>query len=141
MPIDGAKVALAVSQGLSIVCATCEKYWRARDVGKPGHECLARTPCGSPIAGDVFHEYVGPMTQFDQFCFVCGLKATHVLRVKGLVRTIGCCAEHVKFVQDLRAEGRTPTTVVIIGKNGESSSDDRKPEKKSGTLRMKVADG
>jgi hypothetical protein len=140
MPLDGTKVALVVSQGLSVVCATCEKYWQARDNGKPGHECLAVGPCGSPIAGDVFHQYVGPMTQFGEFCFVCGLKSTHAIRVKGYVRVIGCCSTHIRLVNDLRAEGKT-VSVVIIGKNGESVSDERKPQKISGTLRMRLDDG
>lgn len=141
MPLDGTKVALALVDGLSIVCATCEKYWQARDIGKPGHECMASEPCGSPIAGDVFHQYVGPITQFDEWCFVCGMKSTHALRVKGYVRVIGCCDQHVKLVKELRADGRAAVTVVLLGKNGETSSDERKPEKNQGILRMRVEDG
>lgn len=123
MPIDSAKVALAVSSGVSIVCATCEKYWQGRDAGLPGDRCTAKTPCGSPIAGDVFHEYVGPITQFDRWCFACGSPATHALRVKSLVRVIGCCSSHLDLVRTLKPENRDAVVVSVLSKDGENSSD------------------
>ena len=118
MPIDATKVHLAVSRGLSVVCATCEKWHKARDFNVPDGRCLAVDGCGSPIAGDTFHEYRGPMTRFDQFCFVCGSQATHALRVDNSVRVIGCCADHVSMVKELKAEGRKPPNVVLISKDG-----------------------
>jgi hypothetical protein len=141
MPFDPTKVAIAVSSGLSIVCATCENYWRARDLAKPGDQCMATEPCGSPIAGDVFHQYVGPMSQFDEWCFVCGSPSTQALRVKGFVRVIGCCNAHVHLVRDMRPEGKAAVTVVIQSNRGESLSTDRKPEKNQGVLRMRMEDG
>ena len=102
MPFDPAKVAAAVSGGLSVVCATCENYWEARDKGVPGGRCMARDGCGSPIAGDVFHEYRGPMTQFDRFCFVCGSAATHAVRVDQYVRVVGICSSHVEMAPFLK---------------------------------------
>ncbi len=124
MPLDPLRIALAVQDGLSVVCATCTKYWDARDRGVPDNRCLAVDGCGSPIAGDVFHEYSGPMTQFDRFCFVCGKEATHALRVNGLVRVIGCCGGHVDIVKDLKPEGRSPVNIVVHSKDATKSSEE-----------------
>lgn len=138
MPLDPVKVAAAVHRGLSTVCATCEKYWAARDHGLPGDACLAKEGCGSPIAGDVFHEYVGPMTQFDRFCFVCGNQATHAIRVDVYVRVIGVCSDHIKLVQELKPEGKRAPNVVLISKDGEQRiAEDDKPKKPSGVLKFR----
>jgi len=115
MPIDPTKVAVAVGRGLSVVCATCEKYHRARDKGVPGDKCLSMDGCGSPIAGDTFHEYEGPMTRLDMFCFVCGARSTHAIRVKGHVRVVGCCRDHVDLVRGLKAEGASPVHITVDG--------------------------
>jgi len=128
MPIDPKKVYLATSQGLSVVCATCEKYWGGQEQGLD--RCLAVDGCGSPIAGDVFHEYRGPMTRFDTFCFVCGNRSTHAVRVDNSVRVVGVCAEHVEHVKNLKAEGKRAPSVVLISKDGESRVDEKTlPEK------------
>ena len=129
MPLDAQRVAIAVARGLSVVCATCEKYWEARDAGVPDDRCLAVDGCGSPIAGDSFHEYRGPMVRFDQFCFVCGNKSTHAIRVADSVRVVGCCAEHVELVKKLKPKGRRAPNVVLISKDGEEivSEEDSKP--------------
>lgn len=121
MPLDAHEIALAVSKGLSVVCSTCEKYWAAREAKVPGDRCFAVNGCGSPIAGDVFHEYRGPMTQFDRFCFVCGGKASHAVRVDNSVRVIGCCTEHVDMVKRLRPENKLPPNVVLISRDGEEA--------------------
>jgi hypothetical protein len=119
MAMDPTKISLAVSGGLSIVCATCEKYWGARDKEVPDDKCLAVDNCGSPIAGDVFHEYRGPMVRFDQFCFVCGSQAAHAVRVDNSVRVIGVCNEHVELIKTLKPEGKRAPNVVLISKDGE----------------------
>lgn len=129
MPLNAQEVALAVSRGLSVVCSTCEKYWAAREAQVPGDRCFAVDGCGSPIAGDVFHEYRGPMSRFDRFCFVCGDKATHAVRVDNSARVIGCCAGHVEMVKTLKAENKPPPNVVLISKDGEEAvrADDPRP--------------
>ena len=142
MPLNPVKVAAAITNGLSAVCATCEKYWGARDLGIQGDACLAKEGCGSPIAGDVFHEYVGPMTQFDRFCFVCASPATHAVRVDMYVRVIGVCAAHVDIVSTLKPEGKKAPNVVIISKDGEQRiSEDDKPKKTSGVIKFRGTDG
>lgn len=137
MPLNPVKVALAVSGGLSAVCSTCEKYWDARDKGIPGDACLATDGCGSPIAGDVFHEYRGPMTQFDRFCFVCGNQATHAVRVDMYVRVIGVCGKHVELVQTLKPEGKRAPNVVIISKDGEKQVADDNAQTKPSVIKFR----
>jgi hypothetical protein len=138
MVLDPSKIAVAVSSGLSIVCATCEKYWEARDKNVPDDRCLATDGCGSPIAGDTFHEYRGPMTQFDQFCFRCGDKATHAIRVNNSVRVIGCCSEHVEMVKTLKPTGQRAQNIVLISKDGEKQvAEDAPPEKRPLILKMR----
>lgn len=140
MPLDAEKIALAVANGLSIVCSTCENYWKARDMGVPNNRCLAQDGCGSPIAGDVFHEYKGPMTQFDRFCFVCGMKATHAVRVDRYVRVVGICSDHVSMVKRLKPEGKRAPNVVLISKDGETEiREDDAPEKPM--IRLRSSDG
>jgi hypothetical protein len=102
MPLNVVKVAQAVQGGLSTVCATCTKYWEGRDLGLPGDRCTAKSPCGSPLAGGDFHEYVGPMTSFDQFCFVCGEDVVALINKRGSVRRFGLCAKHKQMVANLK---------------------------------------
>ena len=128
MPIDLKKAVMAAGDGLSVVCSTCEKYWAGIDRGLG--RCLAVDGCGSPMAGDVFHEYRGPMANFAAFCFVCGGKATHVVRVDNNVRAIGVCSDHVRTVKTLKPEGKRAPSVVLISKDGERLvSEDDPPEK------------
>jgi len=141
VPMDPTKVALAVHSGLSIVCATCERYWGARERGVPGDACLSERPCGGPLAGDTFHNYRGPMTQFDRFCFACGSTATRVLRVKGHVRPIGCCEEHEILVRKLKPENRPAVNLVVLSRDGEKSSEELSAEKGPLVLKVRSGDG
>lgn len=102
MPINPAKVGLAVQNGLSTVCATCNRYWEARDRHLPEPQCLAKDGCGSPLKGDDFHEYDGPMTNFERWCFVCGDDSRFGVRVHGRERIVGVCERHVQWLAELR---------------------------------------
>lgn len=102
MPLDPVKIAVAVSSGLSAVCATCDKYWAARERGVPGDRCLSIDNCGSPLAGDDFHEYKGPLTDLRHFCFVCGNKSKYGIVSKGKTNIVGVCESHVDFVKKYR---------------------------------------
>lgn len=104
IPYDLAKA--AARAGLSIVCATCERYWSVKDRG--GSQCGARRPCGSPLVADTFSEYQGVMTEdaFRNFCFACGEEATAHICVPGKTRTIGACAQHVLWAQEPHLEGQ-----------------------------------
>lgn len=109
MKIDPMKVATEVAVGTSYVCAMCTKYWEGKEIrslGKrlnivrDGQLCTAQDGCGSPFAGDVFHEYDGPLVEFESFCFVCGGQSTHGVRVRNLVRVIGVCDKHSTWIKD-----------------------------------------
>lgn len=140
MPLDPMKIAGAIGNGLNVVCATCENYWEARDRGVPDDRCLSKDGCGSPIAGDAFHEYKGPMSQFDQFCFRCGNKATHAVRVSKHPRVIGVCSHHIDLMKTLKPVGKQAPDVVLLSKDGESEiREDDAPEKP--VIRFRGSDG
>jgi len=113
MPISVDMMKAAAESGLSIVCASCEKYWGARQKGVPGDVCMASGQCGSPLAKDDFHEYKGVMTEdaFKSFCFVCGSPPVARLRKEGGVREIGVCKEHVEWMRD--ADMRSPAPALF----------------------------
>ena len=96
------RVAIAVGSGLSVVCATCPRYWEGRDRGLPGDHCTSLTPCGSPLAGDDFHEYAGSMTAFDQWCFICGEPPVGVIAKPGSRRRFGVCEKHKRMLPTLK---------------------------------------
>lgn len=118
MPLDLVQVGVAMARGLSAVCATCQKYWRAREQGVAGDTCLSKLGCGSPLSGNDFHEYEGPVTDFRTMCFVCGKKPSYGVRVKGSVRTVAVCKEHVRMLNELRPEGRHVQAVSVVDARG-----------------------
>jgi hypothetical protein len=124
------KIELAVLNGTSIVCATCTKFARAvekRRVREDGSvECLAVDGCGSPIVGDTFHEYEGPITDFLRFCFVCGDPAQKGVAVKGHRRVIGACNKHVHYVVQMAP--RTPSRFDTADRVVRSESGDSRVE-------------
>jgi hypothetical protein len=107
MPFDPTKVAVAIAGGLSAVCASCERYWAAREGGLPGHLCGTKTGCGSPMVGDVFHEYEGPMKgSLRNWCFVCGSKSRFGIKVRGKLGVIGVCEAHVHYVKQYAVKAK-----------------------------------
>lgn len=114
MALDPLRVALAVKSGLSVVCATCTKYWEGRDRGLPDPQCTSITNCGSPLAGDDFHDYTGPMGgNLSDWCFVCGSLSTHGVRIRKKVRsrTVGVCDEHLPYLVQLEPVGVSPAVL------------------------------
>lgn len=119
MVLDPAKVNLAMAQGLSAVCATCQKYWEARERGIPGDGCTSKMRCGSPISGDAFSDYDGPLKgSLHQWCFVCAKQSDFGIRVTGRLTTIGVCREHVRYVENLRAVGKPEIRVEVQDARG-----------------------
>lgn len=104
--MNSVRVRLAVSSGLSAVCATCTKYWKARDAGIPGDRCLSQTACGSPLAGHAFQEYDGPIRNMERWCFVCGEESTHAAVHDETGKRFGLCTNHVKLVEQIQPMGR-----------------------------------
>lgn len=85
--------------GVSAVCATCDRYWEGKRLCLP--KCTALSACGSPLAGDTFTHYQGPLTPeaFIAFCFVCGAASLSVIRVGSKARRIGVCDDHVRLLR------------------------------------------
>lgn len=113
MPLDPAKVGLAVQSGLSIVCATCTRYWEGRDQGLPEPQCTTVRRCGSPLASDTFSEYVGPISNFEEWCFRCGTKSSHLVSVRGHTRKVGVCREHMPMFNEYRNKATAPSSVLL----------------------------
>lgn len=103
--MDVDRIRLAVASGVSAVCATCRLYWDGRERGLPDSKCTTRHPCGSPFAGMTFPEYVGPMTDFARFCFVCGANATHGVKVREDPRVLGMCSRHLDMLGKVEPVG------------------------------------
>lgn len=121
MQIEGSKVMTEVATGISFVCAMCTKYWEGKSLRANGTTlnivndrqlCTATDGCGSPFAGDVFHEYVGPLVRFDQLCFVCGEQAKKAVKVKNLLRVIGVCDKHVEWFKAWKFEPKLKGQVI-----------------------------
>jgi len=111
--LNAVKVCEAAAKGLSIYCASCKLYWRAREQGVLGDQCLCKDKCGSPIAGDDFHEYDGPITDYMRFCFVCGAgDPRYGVGVEGKKKIIGVCVNHVRMIEELEP---LETTLPPIG--------------------------
>ena len=119
MPITVEMMKAAASSGLSVVCASCERYWEAREKKIAGDACLAMDGCGSPLAGDVFHEYRGPITEhvFKHNCFVCGDPAVKCLGVQHRQRVVGICQKHLEWLQDPEMRKPRPITLTTKKRN------------------------
>ena len=118
------KVTAKLREGLSIFCATCTKYWKARERGIPGDICLAKEGCASPIGGGTFHEYEGPINPPSAVCFICGNTPDYGIQTKGHLRVLAVCQKHQPLLNKL-----TPQS----GKKAEFVVNDA-PEEKKQTL-------
>jgi hypothetical protein len=94
--------ALVAKHKLSIFCASCRRYWDARLAGVPGHACLIAGACGSPLVGDDFGQYDGPITDRARWCFVCGEAADLVVEAVGK-RACGLCRAHAHVTHSLQS--------------------------------------
>lgn len=120
MPLDPFLVEAAVKSGLSAVCATCRKYWEGREKGLPEPRCTAVSKCGSPLAGDDFHEYSGPITEFDRWCFVCAAASKYGVTVRGRARVVGVCEKHVRLLADLKPVAAEAAFPILKTPSGEA---------------------
>lgn len=115
MPLNPAKVALAVQSGLSTVCATCTRYWEGRDRGLPGDACTARKPCVSPLDGGDYPEYLGPLQEFTVWCFICGDNAACAVQRRGSTRLFGVCAGHRNLLPKMAPTlNHTDSSLVVL---------------------------
>lgn len=124
-----------VASGLSIICATCTKYRKAKDLGLA--KCLSKEECGSPIVGDTFHEYEGPIKDFLKFCFVCGAPSQKKVIVRGHTREIGICLNHLDYVATMapKQPRRLPLAPITYYSDGvEKAVDSLLPDKERKSL-------
>lgn len=105
---------LAMSLGLSAVCAHCEHYWSAADKQLPS--CGQK--CGGPMSGGAFDKYKGPITDFSQMCFVCSQPATYAIRAKNNPRVLGCCSPHIDVVKKYRPVDKPAVSITTISSDG-----------------------
>lgn len=100
MPLDPAKVGLAVQNGLSTVCATCTSYWEGRDKGLPEPQCAQEQPCASPLRGDSFSFYSGPLPTLEKWCFRCGSESDYsIVLTDATKRRVGVCSSHLDMLR------------------------------------------
>jgi hypothetical protein len=114
------KIRKAMESGLAMVCATCVKYWRGQDSPLALGKCTARGTCGSPIGGDAFSEYEGPLTKdkFLEWCFVCAAESDYAVRVRGKERLVGICKAHVHLLHELVPKSREANPEELLIKDG-----------------------
>jgi hypothetical protein len=110
--VKNGQIQKALERGLALACATCARYWQGRERGLPGDECTSASPCGGPIAGSDFPLYIGPITDFSQWCFACGGYPELGIKVPGSPRIFGVCRKHLKLL-DLLAPP-TPVTGLSV---------------------------
>ena len=117
--MDVTRVRKEVESGLSPVCATCSRYWEGKARGLASH-CATEVRCGSPIAGDTFSDYQGPLTDFTRFCFACPSSAHQVVQVGDAERKIGVCQSHVSLLHELEVASKPadPSVMQVHTKAG-----------------------
>jgi len=133
----------AATKKLSIFCATCARYWRAREQGLEDTKCLSPGFCASPLGGDEFTHYKGmlPRDGYGRWCFVCGHKAHFALRAHGSDKVFGVCQDHVEVITKYRPVGMTeqaPNASVHHG-GGWQRLGEYTVKKKRWTLRQIIA--
>ena len=140
MPLDPFLVEAAVKSGLSAVCSTCRKYWEGREKGLPEPRCTAVSKCGSPLAGDDFHEYDGPIREFDRWCFVCAKQSKYGIAVRDRKRVVGVCETHVRLLADLKPIDATVLTPILKTSSGHSLRPEDVIPKRKPSLAQAIAD-
>jgi hypothetical protein len=107
-------IAAEVASGVSPVCATCKRFWEGRANDLPRPKCTAKKHCGSPIVGDTFSEYEGPMTDFTGWCFMCAGNSDYAVKVRSEERLIGVCKAHVSKLNELQGGTQEDATAVLM---------------------------
>jgi hypothetical protein len=68
----------------------------------PDGRCTSNSGCGSPLAGDTFKDYKGPIADFTRFCFMCPSESEFAIAVPNRQRLVGVCEEHAKRLHEMR---------------------------------------
>ena len=102
--------------GVSIVCATCKKFWEGRAKGLPELRCVG-VDCSGPIAGGDFPEYDGDLP-LEKFCFVCGKDSEYGAHVQGKDRVVGICKGHLHYLTDMLPKSTVKGSPLFLKKDG-----------------------
>lgn len=103
------QIAIAASEGFSIVCASCRHLHRGRARKRDG---CNKPQCGGPFVGRDFPDYDGPITDFTRWCFVCG-EPSKFAAIAESGKVFGLCKEHVRAMGEYRAMGADGSHKVI----------------------------
>lgn len=95
--MDSKRIETEIKRGLSVVCATCRKYWRGKDLGLKG----CGEDCFGPIKGGSFPQYDGALPDLMRWCFVCGQDSFYALQMEHSERRVGVCKTHLPHLHDL----------------------------------------
>ena len=104
----------AVARGVSLICASCDRYWEGRARDLPDDRCTATSGCCGPLAGGTFHEYQGPITDLTRWCFICGADAVSAVRKAGSERGVGVCKPHEGECHRLVPVGLTTSSLLEV---------------------------
>jgi hypothetical protein len=113
------RVAQAVAEGVSPICATCKHFWQARDQRR--EHCAHHRTCGGPIKGRMFPQYAGPMDEFRRVatCFMTGKDAAFGVRVVGQTSMVGIAADKVLTLAHLCRDHKPDNvTLTIVDNSG-----------------------
>jgi len=102
----------AMQSGWIFVCAACDRLWEGKELNLKQEDgsfrCTSKKGCKSPASGGNFCDYQGPITNFSNFCYICGGKADYGLypeeinglyRVNGSRKVIGVCEKHKNLIK------------------------------------------
>lgn len=111
--MDEQSIREAMAEGLSAVCATCELYWKARELGRPSGCMAPADSCGSVLVGRAFPLYRGPITDLSRWCFMCGCEAAFGVRAASMTRSLGVCEPHLAQIKEwVPVEGSRPLILI-----------------------------
>jgi len=104
--------ALAMANGVSFVCATCEKFWWGADRGLDGCKAVYdKTPCSGPLGGRGFPQYEGPLKgNLLAFCFATGQPSTVAVTTPDSLM-VGASEKGLEVLMRYSPEGKAPRFV------------------------------
>ena len=101
-------VTAARAEGVTWVCAMCDRYWWGRERGLPYCEATARgEACCGPWGGGTYPQYQGPMKGcLAGYCFLCGAASTGWVTVGDGPGAVGVCQGHEAMVGQYERKGQ-----------------------------------
>lgn len=104
----------AVDRGVSLMCATCERYAEGRERGLPEEQCTVLGECVGPFGGGTFPQYQGPISDPSRWCLRCGQTSVAAVRVAGTSPLYGMCRVHLREAHMVTPLGAQATHLLEI---------------------------